>query len=45
MKELSEEEVKRVEDLQKVWEYLYAKKAYVLCDIISYEIGTIKGTL
>lgn len=45
MKELSKEEVKRVEDLQKVWEYLYANKAYALCDIISHEIGTIKGTI
>ncbi len=45
MKELSNEEIKRVEDLQKVWEYLYANKVYELCDIISYEIGTIKGTI
>ena len=42
-KRLSEVEVKRVSDLMKVWDYVYSKKQWELCDIISFEIGYIKG--
>ena len=44
-KVMTETEVRRVEDLMKVWEYLYNNKAYDLCDYISKEIGVIKGTM
>ena len=45
MKELTKEEAERVTKLNKVWDYLYKRKEYALCDAISYEIGTIKGTI
>lgn len=36
-------EVQRVADLMKVWQYLYDNRVYDLCDIVSKEIGIIKG--
>lgn len=42
-KELTPTEVKRVKDLMQVWDHLYKNKEWGLCDIISYEIGYIKG--
>lgn len=44
-KRLSLTEVQRVTNLQGVWEYLYKTKQYKYCDVISLEIGVIKGTL
>ena len=44
-KVLTEEEVQRVADLMKVWDYLYHKEMFTFCDYISREIGVIKGTL
>lgn len=38
-------EVQRVADLMKVWQYLYDNRVYDLCDIVSREIGLIKGTI
>ena len=44
-KRLTIEESQRVVDLQQVWDYLYKKRVYSLCDYISREIGLIKGTI
>lgn len=44
-KRLTIEESQRVADLQQVWDYLYKKRVYTLCDYISREIGVIKGTM
>lgn len=44
-KRLTDEEVTRVSNLQKVWDHLYRKREYELCDIISHEVGVIKETL
>ena len=44
-KKLTKDEVERVTELQKIWEYLYSNKVYGLCDTISKEIGIIKGTI
>lgn len=44
-KRLTKEEVQRVSDLMQVWDYLYKKKVYNMCDYISREIGVIKGTM
>ena len=43
VKRLSGVEVQRVADLMKVWQYLYDNRVYDLCDIVSKEIGIIKG--
>lgn len=45
MKELTKEEAVRVTKLNKVWDYLFKRKEYALCEAISYEIGKIKETL
>jgi hypothetical protein len=44
-KRLTQSEVKRVTELQAVWEYLYKNGVYEHCDTISREIGIIKGTI
>jgi hypothetical protein len=44
-KVLTKEEVQRVADLNRVWDYLYKEERFYLADIISREIGVIKGTL
>ena len=44
-KVLTKEEVRRVADLMKVWDYLYHKEMFTFCDYISREIGIIKGTI
>ena len=44
-KVLTPTEVKRVKDLMQVWDHLYKSQEWSLCDIISYEIGYIKGTI
>lgn len=44
-KVLTQSEVKRVAELQGVWEYLYQNGIYCYCDTISREIGLIKGTI
>lgn len=44
-KRLDEIEAQRVTELLRVWQYLYDSKAYEYCDIISREIGEIKGTV
>lgn len=44
-KKLTKSEAERVADLNMVWEYLYRHKVYGLCDIVSREIGIIKGTI
>ena len=44
-KVLTQSELHRVEDLMAVWDYLYKNKVYGLCDIVSREIGLIKGTI
>lgn len=41
-KVLNISEVKRVCDLNQVWQYLYWMQQYALCDVISKEIGIIK---
>lgn len=44
-KVLTNSEIKRVSDLQQVWEYLYQNGIYFMCDTISKEIGIIKGVI
>ena len=44
-KKLTSTEIERVTELQKIWDYLYKNKVYGLCDIVSREIGLIKGTI
>lgn len=44
-KKLTDEELKRVSDLNTVWDYLYRHEEWVLCGIVSKEIGAIKGTI
>jgi hypothetical protein len=44
-KVLTKEEVQRVADLNRVWDYLYKEERFYFADIISREIGVIKGTL
>ena len=44
-KKLTLSEVQRVTNLNGLWDYLYKKKQYKYCDVVSLEIGVIKGTL
>lgn len=39
---LTESEKQRIEDLNKIWDVLYEREEYQLCDLISKEIGIIK---
>ena len=39
---LIHEQEKRLNDLQRVWQYLYENKKYDLCDVVRKEIETTK---
>lgn len=44
-KRLTEDEKKRVSALNDVWGHLYGNGVYDLCDVVSKEIGIIKGVV
>lgn len=42
-KRLTASEYERVSDLNQVWDYLFKHEQCELCDVVSKEIGIIKG--